>query len=208
MGIQNFEAFVLASIMLNLIPGPDTFYILGRSMSQGRTVGIASALGISGGAIIHTLAAAVGLSAIIIASPTAFAAIKWIGAAYLIFLGIKMLFQSQSQTMASEQDAKNGFFPVFRQGVLTNALNPKVALFFLAFLPQFVDAGSESHLVSFLILGMTFVLTSTLWGLVLAFSAATISARLRANPRNMVWLNRVTGSLLVGLGVRLAVDRS
>ena len=154
------------------------------------------------------LAAAVGLSAIIIASPTAFAAIKWIGAAYLIFLGIKMLFQSQSQTMASEQDAKNGFFPVFRQGVLTNALNPKVALFFLAFLPQFVDAGSESHLVSFLILGMTFVLTSTLWGLVLAFSAATISARLRANPRNMVWLNRVTGSLLVGLGVRLAVDRS
>ena len=208
MGIQNFEAFVLASIMLNLIPGPDTFYILGRSMSQGRTVGIASALGISGGAIIHTLAAAVGLSAIIIASPTAFAAIKWIGAAYLIFLGIKMLFQSQSQTMASEQDAKNGFFPVFRQGVLTNALNPKVALFFLAFLPQFVDAGSESHLVSFLILGMTFVLTRTLWGLVLAFSAATISARLRANPRNMVWLNRVTGSLLVGLGVRLAVDRS
>ena len=132
-GIQNFEAFVLASIMLNLIPGPDTFYILGRSMAQGKRTGIASALGISAGAVCHTLMAAVGLSALITASPVAFTAVKWAGAAYLVYMGIKMVFTRQSGLAGNGPLTEQSFAGVFRQGLITNALNPKVALFFLAF---------------------------------------------------------------------------
>lgn len=205
-GIQHFEAFVLASILLNLVPGPDTFYILGRSLAQGRRVGIASALGISGGAVCHTLAAAVGLSAVLTASPIAFTAIKLIGAAYLVYLGIKM-FYGASRVEQSDTQPHASMRKVFGQGLLTNALNPKVALFFMAFLPQFIAPDSSSHFIGFLLLGLTFVLTSTIWGFCLAYASATISRTLRDNPRYLMYLNRFTGTLLVGLGVRLALDR-
>ena len=132
-GIQHFEAFVLASILLNLVPGPDTFYILGRSLAQGRRVGIASALGISGGAVCHTLAAAVGLSAVLTASPIVFTAIKLIGAAYLVYLGIK-IFYGASRVEQSDIQHHASMRKVFGQGLLTNALNPKVALFFICLL--------------------------------------------------------------------------
>lgn len=206
-GIQNFEAFIVASIMLNVLPGPDTFYILGRSMAQGRAVGVASALGISTGAVGHTLAAAIGLSALITASPTAFSIVKWAGAAYLIYMGAKMLLIRHSALSASDSVGKKGFIAAFRQGFITNALNPKVALFFLAFLPQFIAPDSPSHFMSFMALGLTFVLSSILYGLGLATASAFISRKLRDNPSSMTYLNKITGTLLVGLGMRLVLEK-
>lgn len=205
-GIHSFEAFVLASIMLNLIPGPDTFYILGRSLAQGRAVGIASALGISGGAACHTLAAAVGLSAVIMATPSAFMAIKLLGAGYLAYLGLKLLSSAQSNMGGQTKMAGNGFVPTFRQGLITNLLNPKVALFFLAFLPQFIDPQSGNHFLSFSLLGLTFIFTGTVWGLVLAFGASAIHGKLQQKPGILRWFNKLTGFLFVGLGVKLVLD--
>ncbi|MGB0663653.1 MAG: LysE family translocator [Pontibacterium sp.] len=207
LGIINFAAFVVASIMLNLVPGPDTFYVLGRSMAQGRGVGMASTLGISAGAFCHTLLAAVGLSALITASPTAFMLVKWLGAAYLVFLGAKMLLSRAALKDTTKASSEQGFVFVVKQGLLTNLLNPKVALFFLAFLPQFITAQASSHFVSFMVLGLTFVATSTLWGFFLAYSSAALSRKLRENPKSLVLVNRLTGTLLVGLGIKLATDR-
>src|SRR5438105_192719 len=138
-GIHDFALFLAAGILLNLTPGPDTAYILGRSIAQGREAGIASALGICVGSIFHTCAAALGLSAILATSAVAFGAIKLLGGAYLIFLGAKMLFQRQTETALSSHFDDATTIAAFRQGILTNILNPKVALFFLAFLPQFID---------------------------------------------------------------------
>jgi threonine/homoserine/homoserine lactone efflux protein len=137
-GIHDFGAFLAAGILLNLTPGPDTFYILGRSIAQGRRAGIASVLGISSGALIHTLAAALGLSVLLTASASAFLAVKLAGAAYLVYLGAKMFFGRKSATTLPTGFSSSSFFTVYRQGLLTNVLNPKVALFFLAFMPQSV----------------------------------------------------------------------
>ena len=138
-GIHDFGLFLAAGFLLNLTPGPDTLYILGRSVAQGRGAGVASALGISLGSIFHTCAAALGLSAILATSALAFAAIKLLGGAYLVFLGIKMILDRRRELTLPSNFRRWTTLAAFRQGVLTNLLNPKVALFFLAFLPQFID---------------------------------------------------------------------
>src|ERR1700736_6326296 len=206
-GIHDFGLFLAAGILLNLTPGPDTAYILGRSIAQGREAGIASALGICVGSIFHTCAAALGLSAILATSALAFGAIKLLGGAYLIFLGIKMILDRRKQVSLPVNFRRRTTAAAFRQGVLTNVLNPKVALFFLAFLPQFIDPASNIKVAAFLALGLTFVTTGTIWCLALAWSAATFSKRLRQNQTLGQWLNRAVGSLLVFLGARLATTR-
>src|SRR5216110_3051933 len=142
-GIHNFGLFLIAGILLNLTPGPDTVYILGRSVAQGREAGVASALGICVGSIFHTCAAALGLSAILATSALAFGAIKMLGGAYLVFLGIKILLDRRKHLSLPSNFRRQSIAAAFRQGVLTNILNPKVALFFLAFLPQFIDPASN-----------------------------------------------------------------
>jgi len=203
-GIHDFPLFLASGILLNLTPGPDTAYTLGRSIAQGRAAGIASAFGITIGSIFHTCAAALGLSAILATSVIAFGAIKLIGGAYLIFLGIKMLLERQSDLGLPTQFRRSTTTAAFRQGILTNVLNPKVALFFLAFLPQFIDPASTAKVPAFVALGLTFVTTGTIWCLILAWFAASFSARLRANQTIAQWLNRAVGSLFVFLGARLA----
>src|SRR5262245_52717959 len=203
-GIHDFGLFLAAGILLNLTPGPDTVYILGRSIAQGREAGIASALGISLGSIFHTCAAALGLSAILTTSALAFDTIKLIGGAYLIFLGVKMIFDRSGQLSLPSNFRRRSTVAAFRQGVLTNVLNPKVALFFLAFLPQFIDPGSDTKIFAFLFLGLTFVTTGTIWCLILAWFASAFSTRLRTNETVAQWLNRTAGALFVFLGVRLA----
>ena len=207
LGIHNFEAFLLACVVLNMLPGPDTFYILGRSMAQGRLIGIASALGISTGTLVHAIASALGPSALIAASATAFMAVKLIGAAYLIYLGIKMLVSGRSDAAHHAEFQGASFGDGFKQGLLTNVLNPKVAMFFLAFLPQFISMDQDSPALSFLVLGLTFVFTSTVWTLGLAWVSATVSSSLRKKPQYLIRLNRVTGVLMIGLGARLAFDK-
>ena len=203
-GIHDFGLFLAAAILLNLTPGPDTIYILGRSIAQGREAGIASALGISLGSIFHTCAAALGLSAILATSAVAFGAIKLLGGAYLIFLGLKMFFGRSGQLSLPSNFRRRTTWAAFQQGILTNVLNPKVALFFLAFLPQFIDPASRTKVLAFLFLGLTFVTTGTIWCFILAWFASAFSNRLRTNETVARWLNRTAGALFVFLGMRLA----
>lgn len=206
-GIHDFGLFLAAGILLNLTPGPDTVYILGRSIAQGREAGVASALGISLGSIFHTIAAALGLSAILATSAVAFGTIKLLGGAYLIFLGVKMILGRRKQLSLPSNFRRRTTTAAFRQGILTNILNPKVALFFLAFLPQFIDPASNMKIAAFITLGLTFVTTGTIWCLILAWFASVFSDRLRSNASISQWLNRTAGALFVFLGLRLATTK-
>jgi threonine/homoserine/homoserine lactone efflux protein len=176
-------------------------------VAQGREAGVASAFGISAGSIFHTCAAALGLSAILATSALAFVAIKVLGGAYLVFLGIKMILDRRRELTLPSNFRRRTTLAAFRQGVLTNVLNPKVALFFLAFLPQFIDPASNMKIAAFMTLGLTFVTTGTIWCLVLAWFASSFSKRLRNNETVAQWLNRTAGAIFVFLGLRLATAK-
>lgn len=206
-GIHDFGLFLVTGILLNLAPGPDTAYIIGRTIAQGREAGVASAFGITIGSIFHTLAAALGLSAILASSAWAFGFVKIVGGGYLVFLGIKILLEKRHRLDLPSNFRRSTTMAAFHQGILTNILNPKVALFFLAFLPQFIDPASNAKVAAFITLGLTFVITGTTWCLVLAFFASVFSERLRANQTMTQWLNRTVGALFVFLGLRLAATR-
>ena len=207
LGIHDFLVFLATGIVLNLTPGQDTFYILGRSISQGRSAGMASVIGIAAGALVHTLAAALGLSALLAASASAFLVVKLGGAAYLIYLGARMLLTRSSIAPLPSEFSSSGFFPVFRQGMLTNLLNPKVALFFLAFMPQFIAANSPNKFLAFIVLGLCFITTGTIWCFFLAWFASRLGERLRGSAPFRDLLNRTAGALFVFLGIRLAAAR-
>lgn len=206
-GTQHLALFVVSGILLNLTPGQDTLYIVGRSVSQGRRAGLLSVLGIVSGSVIHTLAAAFGLSAILATSAQAFAVVKLVGAAYLVYLGAKMLLERSTGVGTASEFAPEGPWAVYRAGLFTNVLNPKVALFFLAFLPQFVTPTAESRVLSFLFLGGVFIFNGTLWCLVLVWGASAVSRRFREQPSSGLLLKRATGAIFVGLGARLAVSK-
>lgn len=207
-GTTDLALFVVSGLLLNISPGPDTLYILGRTASQGWRGGAVAALGIGAGLIIHTFAAALGLSAILAASATAFDIVKWVGAAYLVYLGFLLFFTRPANLRQSPVLPAAKLRTVFFQGLLTNVLNPKVALFFLAFLPQFIEPGTADKTVAFLFLGLIFNFNGTLWNLFVAWSAARVSNRLRDSGRFTLWLNRTIGALLVYLGVRLAASHA
>lgn len=209
LGIHDYWLFVLTGVLLNLTPGQDTMFIIGRSLTGGLRAGVASALGIGVGSIFHTLAAAAGLSAILAASPAAFLVVRIAGALYLVYLGARLLLtRADAGAAAQIVSAEEGSaWLAFRQGILTNILNPKVALFFLALLPQFIEPDSTSKTVAFLVLGTTFVTTGTIWCLVLALGAARLRRLFRSNPRMRTTIDRVTGGLFIALGIRLAADR-
>jgi len=206
-GTQNLWLFVISGILLNLTPGQDTLYILGRSIAQGRRAGVLSVLGIVTGSFVHTVAAAFGLSAILATSAAAFTIVKWTGAVYLTYLGVRMILQRAEPAAAPLHFDQERSGAIYRAGFLTNLLNPKVALFFMAFLPQFVAPSSDSRILPFLFLGALFMTTGTLWCLILAWFGSAMSGRLRNNPSFAVRLRRATGALFVGLGVRLAVSK-
>jgi len=206
LGIHDYWLFVVTGVLLNLVPGQDTLYILGSSIAYGRRIGIASALGISAGCIVHTLAAAIGLSAILATSATAFIAVKLAGAAYLIYLGVRALIARADAISPLQRHASMPTGLAFRRGVLTNVLNPKVALFFLALLPQFIDSDSPTKIGAFLGLGFTFVATGTVWCLFLAVAASHIRGFFIEHPRALIHLSRASGALFVFLGLRLAAS--
>jgi threonine/homoserine/homoserine lactone efflux protein len=206
-GTQHYALFLLSGILLNITPGQDTLYIVGRSIAQGRRAGLLSVFGISSGAVIHTLAAAFGLSAILTTSAAAFTVIKFAGAAYLVYLGIRMWVERSVSPEYPGKFTQNHSWGIYRAGVFTNLLNPKVALFYFAFLPQFVDPLSDSKLVMFLFLGASFLTTGTIWCVFLALGASAIGSRLRASTSASTVIRRATGALFVGLGVRLAVTK-
>lgn len=206
LGIHELWLFVLSGLLLNITPGPDTAYILGRSIQLGWRGGAAAALGISCGCLVHVFAAAIGLSALLMASSTAFAILKLAGAAYLLFTGVQMLL-SHARPIAdvAVQGGATRLSAVFWQGALTNVLNPKVALFFLAFLPQFVDVTSGHKTLAFLLLGAIFICTGTLWCLAIAAFAARAASRIRNSHGVIAWINRALGGLFIYLGIRVAM---
>ncbi len=207
-GIINFEAFLLASLLLNLTPGADTMYILGRSISQGKKAGLLSALGIASGALVHCLFAALGLSILLAKSAFAFQIVKYAGAIYLIYLGIKMLRSSSKQSFEFKKELSDiNYKKIYISGIFTNILNPKVAFFFLAFIPQFINEAYSTSPTPFIILGLTFVTTGTIWCLILALFSSKLSNKIRQNYRFKIWLDRITGSLFIVLGIKLALSK-
>ena len=206
LGIHDFWLFIAAGLLLNVTPGPDNAYITARSMQIGWRGGVVAALGIGCGCLVHVFAAAVGLSALLAASSTAFMAVKLIGGAYLCYMGVRMLLSRGD----AASGARAGVRPVtlrqvFWQGALTNILNPKIALFFLAFLPQFVEAGAPAKSWAFLLLGLIFVFNGTLWCLGVAAFAARVATRMRQSGAMIRWINRGIGAMFVYLGIRVAL---
>jgi threonine/homoserine/homoserine lactone efflux protein len=206
-GTHDLWLFVLSGFLLNITPGPDTLYIVGRGSTQGWRAGAVAALGIGAGTLVHICAAALGLSAILAASASAFTAVKIIGAAYLLYVGISLI-RSASASEASPGTVlvrPASIRGIFVQGFLTNVLNPKVALFFLAFLPQFVAPDASSKPLAFLFLGGLFDFNGTLWNLFVAWSTVRLSSRLAPSALFKRWFNRCVGSVFVFIGIRLAL---
>ena len=215
-GIENYLGFILAAILLNITPGTDSMYIITRSMSQGQTAGFYSVLGITSGILVHTLLAAFGLSVLLASSPLAFTLVKYIGASYLCYLGFKMLTSEKQPLLASslldEEDLTTAQaldrWQIYKQGVITNTLNPKVALFFLAFFPQFIDPSYANSMLSFLVLGLSFATTGFLWCSCLALLTSKFSENLRKNPAIEVILNRISGVIFIGMGIKLLTEKT
>ncbi|MGE8205964.1 LysE family translocator [Heyndrickxia sp. NPDC080065] len=202
-GIIHYEVFLLTGILLNLIPGADTMYIVGRSMSQGRKAGVYSVLGIITGSLTHTLFVAFGLSMILVKSVFLFNTIKIIGVMYLVYLGIRMLLdKSNSAFQAAAASDKLNIRKLYVQGLLTSLTNPKVSLFFIAFLPQFIETKASGP-IPFLILGLTFTTTGLLWCLFVAYFSSYVTKKLRGNQKIGMILNKITGIIFIGMGIKL-----
>ena len=206
---QTFIAFLAASVLIVLAPGPAQALVLARSLgSSGRRAGVLTALGLNVGTLVHAIAAGLGLSAVLATSAVAFSAVKYAGAAYLIYLGVRSVLASQQRDAASltvfgERDSGGAF----AKAIVTGVLNPKLAIFFLAFLPQFVDPARASVPLQFLFLGCVIAAIDIAYESALAYLAAGVGGRLMRHPRVATWRERITGLALIGLGLRLALSR-
>lgn len=207
-GVTDLWLFIISGLVLNMIPGPDSLYIIGRSAGQGFKAGSVAALGIGAGTIIHIVAAAFGLSAILATSATAFTVVKIIGCMYLLYMGLSMLF---SKTAGDEsQPTVNDHTPlskIFYQGFLTNTLNPKVALFFLAFVPQFISFDAPDKALAFLFLGLVFNINGMIWCHLLAWSSSTLGKKVKQNEQLSQYLTKCAGGLFLYFGVKLALSK-
>ncbi|WP_410511116.1 LysE family translocator [Paenibacillus sp. BR2-3] len=202
-GIEHYFLFLVSGVILNMTPGTDTFYILGRTIAQGRSTGLLSVFGIISGTFAHTVFAALGLSVILAQSALAFSVVKWLGAGYLLYLGIRSLLSKESEMGTDGGTSAVAKKKIYLNGFLTNLLNPKVALFYLAFMPQFISPGNSYGTLPFLLLGITFIATSTLWCCLLVLFSDMTTRRLRQNSRISVVLNRIAGILFIALGVKV-----
>jgi len=213
MPLDQLLLFIAAGLLLNLTPGPDVLYVVTHGLRGGARAGVVAALGITAGCFVHIFAAAVGVSALMAASATAFTVLKWLGAAYLVYVGVRLLLSKPQSAIKLEAahaystgaaDQIN-YKSIFLRGFLTNALNPKVALFFLAFLPQFIAPSMDNKPLAFLLLGLLFnfngMWVNIGWGL----AAAWLSKRVDAVQRGMHWLDRMAGAMFITFGLKLAL---
>jgi RhtB (resistance to homoserine/threonine) family protein len=214
LGIQNIGLFILAGWALNLTPGPDVFYMITHALKSGWRAGAVAAAGITAGCFVHVAAATVGLSALITASATAFNVIKWIGAAYLVYVGWNMLISKARHTnplaapTLAQPSTQANYRKIFTQGFYTNVLNPKVALFFLAFLPQFINPTAAQPWLAFLVLGVLFNVNAIPVNLGYVTLAAWVSQRSAVLQRGIHWLERAAGAMFMGFGIKLALSES
>lgn len=211
--VNNLGLFILAGWLLNLTPGPDVLFIVSSALRSGAKAGVVAALGITAGCFVHIFAAALGVSALMAASSTAFTVLKWVGAAYLFYVGVKLVLSkapptvqliADKQMQTSGEALKNIFF----RGFLTNVLNPKVALFFLAFVPQFIAPDASHPALTFVLLGVLFNVNALPINMGYALLAAWATRRMGAVQRAMHWLDRLAGVMFVGFGVRLALTEA
>jgi len=217
MGIDAHQLvlFVAAGWLLNLTPGPDVFYIVTHALRSGARAGVMAGLGITAGCFVHVVAAALGVSALLATSATAFTVLKWAGAAYLVYIGVRMLRARPGGGLAAVARGEGAQAPqapataslgeVFKGGFWTNVLNPKVAIFFLAFVPQFIAPGTEHKALAFLLLGTLFNVNAIPVNVGWALAAAWMARRVGAVQRGMHWLDRVAGALFVAFGIKLAL---
>ena len=202
--------FIAAGWLLNLTPGPDVLYIVSNALKGGVRAGIVAALGIVSGCFVHVFAAAFGVGALLATSAAAFNVLKWAGAAYLVWMGVKLLLAKVGTSVVpatgDSPTESADLRKVFRQGFLTNVLNPKVALFFLAFVPQFIAPGAEDKVTAFLLLGLLFNVNSLPINFGYAWLAGWASRRVGAVQRAMRWMDRGAGVMFIGFGLRLAMS--
>ena len=208
--VDHLGLFVLAGWLLNLTPGPDVLFIVTHALRSGARAGVVAALGITSGVFVHIFAAAVGVGALMAASSTAFSLLKWAGALYLLVMGLRLLLQSPKKAIDKEaanacKSRAGGQKSIFFQGFWTNVLNPKVALFFLAFVPQFIAPDAPNKALTFVLLGVLFNLNSVPVNVGYALLGAWAARRLALLQRGMCWLERLAGVMFVGFGVRLAL---
>ncbi len=203
LGLEHLGLFLAATLALNLTPGPDMLYIASRSSAQGTSAGLVSSLGIGAGCLLHAVAAAFGLSALLMMSALAFSLVKWAGVLYLIWLGIQMI-RSAAREQNNQALAPASLRQIFLQGVLVNVFNPKVALFFLAFLPQFAHAGSPHFVWQVLTLGLLFNLCGTLVNAGVAVLCGHFGNRLGSRPSWRRWQQSGAGAVIMAMGVGLA----
>lgn len=206
LGTHDLALFVVSGLLLNITPGADSLYIATRSVAQGVRAGVAATLGIALGCHVHIFAAALGLSAVLATSAVAFTVVKFAGAAYLVYVGLSLLRTRPALAQSLGTLAAAPLRTVFAQGFLTNVLNPKVALFFLAFVPQFIDPSAPNKPLAFIFLGVIFTFNGTLWCLFLAWASARLGS-FGMGRRAAAWLGRSVGAIFIYLGVRLALTR-
>ena len=218
MGIDHLLFFIAAGILLNLTPGPDVLYIVTNALRSGARAGVVAALGITAGCFVHIFAAAVGVSALMAASSTAFTLLKWAGAAYLVYVGVRLLLargpaagDSSAMNLVANGARSSGaatLKTIFLQGFWTNVLNPKVALFFLAFVPQFIAPGVANKPLAFLLLGLLFNFNGLWVNMGWALAAAWLARRVGVVQRGMRGLERVAGLMFIGFGLKLALTEN
>jgi threonine/homoserine/homoserine lactone efflux protein len=206
--LHSYLLFVFASFVLVLVPGPDMAYMLARCVAQGRRAGVMAALGFNLGGYVHLTAAALGLSTILATSAFAFSVVKWLGAGYLVYLGLVALWSNQGPLAIDPGGAMRNGRTILWQAFLSDALNPKVAMFFLAFLPQFVDPKGPHPTLQILLLGVTVNMIALPTNILLVCGSARLTESLRRNVSVSRWLQKGLGTLFVVLGVRLAVEKT
>lgn len=201
--------FISVALLMNIIPGPDMLYLISKTISQGRKVGIATVLGLGTGALVHTLFAVMGISVIIATSALAFDILKYVGAGYLFYLGVKALFSGGIKLDGIEVEKSNqSCISAFYQAILIDVLNPKVAIFFMAFLPQFYRENSMPRMLQFLILGLIIILIGFIVETIIVFSVDKISSTLKKSSFVSKALDKAFGTILIGLGIRLVLEKS
>jgi threonine/homoserine/homoserine lactone efflux protein len=203
-GGERVTLYILASLALILTPGQDMMYVMSRALAQGRLAGVYSAVGVIIGILVHTVLAALGVGAILAASEGLFLALKLLGAAYLVYLGARLILTREASIAAQANGQRFSPASLLWQGVLSNVSNPKIVVFFFAFLPQFVDPKSPHPTADLILLGVLYAAMGLVVKVGVGLAAGSLSERLLGKPRALVWINRVSGTILVGLGLRLA----
>lgn len=206
--VQNLSLFIASSVIFILTPGLDTIFVVNKSITESKKSGLVSALGISFGVMFHTLLASLGLSIILAKSAVAFSIIKFLGAAYLVYLGVRAFIQKENvvKSIQTEAVSQSKLSKVFLMATLTNILNPKVALFFLAFFPQFIQAGPQSSSQGFFYLGSLYAVMSMVWLMVLSMLVATFSDKLRSSQKALNLIQKISGAAFIYLGIKIAVS--